>query len=590
VTALTDHVSVVFDGALHRCPDVDAELVSRSAAHLTDAARLAYAYERRGEGILNELAGRYALIIWDARRELLLAARDPMGLFPLYWTTVGRDVLISPSASALLRAPGVSTEIHRAALIEYICRRWPPVEETFIRGVQRVPPGRVLRVQRGQHQLARYWEPALLERGINWIGDEELDRFDGLFTSAVERCIGSGPAGIYLSGGLDSVSVAAAAADQARRGDAATPHALSLLFAGTEIDEAQVQRDVAAALGMAQLTVPFDEAAGAAGILSAAVAMSREWPWPLLNPWTPAYQHLGAVGTERGCRVLLSGNGGDEWLTVSPIYAADLVRALDVRGLARQIAMTRQSYSMSWRPLLRILLWRYGIRPVLTETAAALMRDFTPRLIHNHRRRALEALNPSWLAPDPTLERELRWRIERRVEEGLRKGRGNQLYGREIVSNVDNFLQTMEFEEKFESGRRLAASVLAPFWDADLVRFLYRVPPRLLNWNGRSKGLVRRTLARRFPGLGFDRQPKVVVRTYYRDCLLREGPAAWRSLGGGTAMAELGLADEKALERHMTEVFSGLGVGTWGYIWPILSVEAWLRGRLGLKSEDSNGI
>ena len=60
VTALTDHVSVVFDGVLHRCPDVDAELAGRSAAHLTDAARLAHAYERRGEGILNELVGRYA--------------------------------------------------------------------------------------------------------------------------------------------------------------------------------------------------------------------------------------------------------------------------------------------------------------------------------------------------------------------------------------------------------------------------------------------------------------------------------------------------------------------------------------------------
>jgi len=551
---------------------------------------VARAYRRWGEAALDHLSGRFAVIIWDAAHDLLLAARDPVGLFPLYWTTSGRELLVSPSPTALVQAPGVSAAVHRAALVDYLCRRWPEVDETFLTGIRRVPPGHVLRVHRGQPRLARYWDPTPSGRAVDWVRDDELERFDGLFTRAVERCVGAGTAGVYLSGGLDSVSVAAGTVDLSRRGETATPHALSLLFPGSEIDETRLQQEVAAALGMPQLCVPFEEAEGQDGILAAAFRMSRGWPWPLLNPWNPAYQHLGARGVQRDCRVLLSGHGGDEWLTVSPTYAADLVRALDVSGLTRQLAVTAQSYSISWPRMLRLMLWSYGARPVLAETAAKVLRQLVPRFMYAHRRRALEELTPAWIAPDPALRRELGWRLEQRVEASLQETLDGRWYLREIRQTQESFLQTLEFEEWFENGRRLGAPVLAPFWDSDLVRFLCRVPPRSLNWNGRSKGLVRRTLAHRFPGLGFERQPKVAVRTYHRDSLLREAPAAWRALGGAAAMAELGLVDGTVLESMMSEIFSGARAAEWGHIWPVLSVEAWLRGRVGHSVEGIDGI
>jgi asparagine synthase (glutamine-hydrolysing) len=584
-----ERFTVFFDGILHDSESLAADSAAPEPT-LTDAARVAFAYRRWGEAALDHLSGRFALIIWDAAHDLLLAARDPVGLFPLYWTTSGRDLLVSPSPTALVQAPGVSAAVHRAALVDYLCRRWPEVHETFLTGIHRVPPGHVLRVHHGQSRLARYWDPAPPGRAVDWVQEDELGRFDGLLTRAVGRCVGAGPAGVYLSGGLDSVSVAAVAVDLSRRGETATPHALSLIFPGTEIDETHLQQEIAAALGMPQLCVPFEEAAGRDGILAAALRMSRGWPWPLLNPWNSAYQHLGARGVQRDCRVLLSGHGGDEWLTVSPAYGADLVRALDVSGLTRQLAVAAQSYSTPWPRLLRLMLWSYGARPVLAEMAATVLRQLAPGFMHAHRRRALEQLTPAWIAPDPALQRELRWRLEQRVEASLRERFDRQWYLCEIRQALESFLQALEFEEWFENGRRLGASVLAPFWDSDLVRFLYRVPPRLLNWNGRSKGLVRRTLAHRFPGLGFERQPKVTVRTYHRDLMLRDGPAAWRVLGGTAAMAEVGLVDGTALEARMSDIFSGIHAGEWRHIWPVLSVEAWLRGRVGHNGESTDGI
>jgi asparagine synthase (glutamine-hydrolysing) len=584
-----ERFTVFFDGILHDSESLAADSAAPEPA-LADAARVARAYRRWGEAALDRLSGRFAVIIWDAARDLLLAARDPVGFFPLYWTTSGRELLVSPSPAALVQAPGVSAAVHRAVLADYICRRWPGVDETFLLGVRRVPPGHVLRVHRGQPQVSRYWHLAPPGRAVDWVREDELERFEGLFTRAVDRCVGGGAAGVYLSGGLDSVSVAAAAVDLGRLGGAPMPWALSLLFPGTEIDEAHLQRGVAAALGMPQACVPFDEAAGPGGILSAALRMSRQWPWPLLNPWNPAFQHLGAHGVERGCRVILTGHGGDEWLAASPAYTADLVRSFDLRGLARQFAATAQSYSISWPRMLRLLLWHYGVRPVLAETAATALRQLAPGFMHAHRRRALDQLTPTWIAPDPALQRELRWRIEQRVEASLRERREERWHLSEVRSVLDSFLQPMEFEEWFENGRRLGAPVLAPFWDPDLVRFLYRVPPRLLTRNGWSKGLVRGPLARRFPGLGFDRQAKVTVRTFHRDLMLRDSPQAWRALGGAPAMAELGLADAPALASWFGEVFAGVRGGEWSRIWQVLSVEAWLRGRLSHNAEGTNDI
>ena len=589
VDTRAERFTVFFDGVLHDQESLVADATAAEAA-LTAAARVACAYRRWGEGVLDRLSGRFAVIIWDAARDLLLAARDPVGLFPLYWMTSGRELLVSPSPEALRRAPGVSATVHRAVLADYLCRRWPEVHETFWQGMHRVPPGHVLRVHRGQPEVSRYWHLAPRGRPVEPVREDELGRFEGLLTRAVERCLGDGPAGVYLSGGLDSVSVAATAVDLGLGNGAASPWALSLLFAGTEIDETHLQREVAAALGLPQVGVPFEEAAGPDGVLVAALRMSRERPWPLLNPWTPAYQHLGAQGVERGCQVILTGHGGDEWLTVSPAYTADLVRAFDLRGLARQFAITARSYSVPWPKMLRFLLWHYGARQVLAEMAATVLGRVTPGFMHAHRRRALDELTPAWMAPDPELQRELRWRVERHVETSLRQRREERWHLAEVRSVFDSFLQPLEFEEWFENGRRLGVPVLAPFWDADLVRFLYRVPPRLLTRNGWSKGLLRRPLVRRFPGLGFDRQAKVTVRTYHRDRMLRDSPSAWRALGGASAMAKLGLVDPTVLDSWIGEVFAGARSGEWSRIWQVLSVEAWLQGRLNHNTEGSDAI
>ncbi len=113
--------------------------------------------------------------------------------------------------------------------------------------------------------------------------------------------------------------------------------------------------------------------------------------------------------------------------------------------------------------------------------------------------------------------------------------------------SLDHALLAMELEEYFEAGRRLGVRFGHPFWDADLLTLLYRTPPELLNQGGRSKGLVRSMLARRFPELGFERQRKVSGTPVSRRIFVEEGGAAWRRLGGATALSDLGVVDARAV-------------------------------------------
>jgi hypothetical protein len=139
----------------------------------------------------------------------------------------------------------------------------------------------------------------------------------------------------------------------------------------------------------------------------------------------------------------------------------------------------------------------------------------------------------------------------------------------------------MELEEIFATGRRLGVRFGYPFWDADLLAFLYRTPPELLNQGGRSKGLVRSLLARQFPELGFERQRKVVGTSVARKIFVEEGGAAWRRLGGATALANLGVVDQNAASALIEGLLSNGKIpesSVQSYrIWDIVSLEAWAR-------------
>src|SRR4029077_13507531 len=100
---------------------------------------------------------------------------------------------------------------------EHLLHRWPIANETYYENVRRIPPGHVLEAQGRGHRLWRHWDPVSEDGSTAWLRDDEVERFDVVFERAVTRCLEGGRAGIFLSGGFDSISIAALAVDAAER-------------------------------------------------------------------------------------------------------------------------------------------------------------------------------------------------------------------------------------------------------------------------------------------------------------------------------------------------------------------------------------
>jgi asparagine synthase (glutamine-hydrolysing) len=568
---------LVFGGMLRNAAELTAGLGVKTGPNGTEADVLLHAYRRSGESVLPRLRGEFAFVLADPDQEIGLCVRDPVGTHPLFTADAGDELLVSPTIESLL-AHGVSREVNVTAVADHLLHRWPDPAESYFTSIRRVPPGHALRLSRAGRQLFRYWEPLALDGPIDWIGEDELHSFDELLDRAVSSCLDQGPPGIFLSGGLDSVSVAAVAASTAGDRGLPPPHALSIAFPEPDVDESEIQSRVAAELGLPQVLLSWEVATGAKGVVQNALDLSARSPSPLINLWAPAYDRLAREGTSRGCNVILTGAGGDEWLGVSPLYAADLMRSFDIAGLYRLIAAQRRSYHLSDMSFLRNALWKFGARPLVVET----LRQTAHGPLRRYKMKKADASIPSWIAAGTQLNRALVTRAldsDPRFTRGGPQPRGRpNFYLEAIRRSLDHVLVSVEMEESFAQGTRVGAAIRAPYWDADLVEFLCRTPPALLNRGGRAKGLVREAVASRFPGLGFQAQRKVTSLRFAMSIFNSELPGAWAKLGGPRLLAEAGIVDSKAVQAVVeASLTPAAEARTMQTIWDILNLEVWFR-------------
>ena len=298
---------------------------------------------------------------------------------------------------------------------------------------------------------------------------------------------------------------------------------MSLAF--PEFDESDVQTEVAKTLEIPHELVPYTEATEGDSLVLSAARTSATWPMPLINLWQPLYTHLALRGRARGVRRILTGAGGDEWLQVSPQWGFSRLRRLHLGEMRHLYRTYLQSYNLERGPLLKNLLWRYGVRWTARNAAVQGLEFAAPRLASAMKERRLQELKPDWMAPDPALAAEMNRRARQlgTIESESFK------FAEDKFPFLEHQLGSMEREEAFERGRRLGTETFMPFWDADLDGFLARVPPHLMNQGYWSKGLVRVPLARRFP----ERRIRDAEEDHVDDARdPAHGRAAARGMGG----------------------------------------------------------
>ena len=568
-----------FDGVLHNARELRRELGAADGA--SDADLVALAWQRWDTQAVKKIQGQFALAVWTRARERLVLARDPAGVYPLFFSEAGGRVACAVEAATVLALPWVSRSINRAALADHLSHRWLSWHETHYTDLCRVPAGFTVTWQRGSCVFDRFWYPVNPDGSVDWLPDSEVEQFHEQFDLAITRCLDQGRTAVFLSGGFDSVSVAASAADLTARSGQPRPMAASLDFPDAACNEVPIQTTVARQLGLEQTFLSFDDAvAPLGGLIQAGVDLNRESTMPTGNVWRPAYRALGNAARQRGCRVVITGEGGDEWLTVGPEYMADLWARLDVNYLTATLSTVLRSYEFSKPRLVYNMLWSHGLRLLLASRGRTMLRRLAPGRMTRRRVAQLTERSPQWVSPEPELQVELRRRMEAWTEASLKEPEPRGPYGFYLSGLPKGFLhplRSLDLEESFASRRRSGLKELQPFWDPELITFLCRIHPRVLDRGGRTKALVRERIAARFPGLGFEQQRKMSAGRFFSERLAVEGPQAWERLGGVRTLASLGIVDRGESEVAVRADVGRITKNGNCRVWELLTMEAWAR-------------
>lgn len=181
----------------------------------SDVEVILHAYEEYGVDFVRFLNGMFAFAIWDSDEQKLILGRDRTGIKPLYYTLHNNTLLFSSELRSLLAHEGVSKNIDFISLDQYLTFEYVPSPRSIIKNVFKLPPGHILEFSvRGGLSVRQYWDFSFEKSesrpplNCNELADQFIDT---LKTSVGLEMLSDVPLGVFLSGGLDSSSVAAMA-------------------------------------------------------------------------------------------------------------------------------------------------------------------------------------------------------------------------------------------------------------------------------------------------------------------------------------------------------------------------------------------
>ena len=557
---------LVFNGEVYNHADLRRDLEQHAypyRGHSDTEVLLAAIQHLPIADVLPRLIGMFAFAVWDRREHNLTLARDAVGIKPLYYGWQKGRFFFGSELKSLRAHPEFQADIDRAALSSFLHHGYVPAPQTIYQGVYKLPPGTMLTVsldRDGEEMRPVAWwsmaDVALrgLQNPFAGSDDEAVEQLDAHLRDSVGlRMLADVPVGAFLSGGIDSSTVAALMQAQSSR----PIRTFSIGFEESGYDEAPYAREVARHLGTdhTECYVTADEARD---VIPRLPALFDE-------PFADSSQiptFLVCQIARRDVTVCLSGDGGDELFC----------------GYRRYAHLERLWQKVAWCPwplrkpagLVASMVSKLapaghaqGDRlAMIGELLAA--RDgvevYTRFHSHWHNHRSLVIGGCDALRTRPT-------------QELLNAGAdlAQQMTWIDAVTYLpDDILVKVD---RASMGVSLEARV--PLLDQRVVEFAWQVPLPMKVRQGQTKWLLRRVLDRYVPRELIER-PKTGFGVPI-DSWLRGPLRDWaEDLLDERHLKTEGYFHPAAIRRKWTEHVSGRA--DWHYLlWDVLMFQSWLR-------------
>jgi asparagine synthase (glutamine-hydrolysing) len=552
-------VKVIFNGAIYNFQELRRALMAggHRFASRSDTEVLVHLYEEHGLGMLEHLRGMFAFALWDAGKRRLVVARDRMGVKPLYYTSLGNgvDFAFASELKALLQIPGIRRELDPEALAAYLAFLYVPHPRSALRGIHKLPPGHVLVHEAGRIRIERYWslDPAA--------GVDPDQVWEGLEEAVQLRLVADVPVGAFLSGGIDSSSIVAAAA-----ATGTPPDTFTVVFGGADerlYDERVDARETARAIGTTHHEL---EAKPDVGELLPEIV--RHFDEPFGNPTALLTYELSRL-TRQYVKVALAGDGADELFAGYPrfrgLVAAAAYRRVPgpVRALAAAGARALPESTRGRHSLRRAREFALAPLDSLDDAYLSWITYFQPAA----RAGLLSSATAERLRESAPPEQFLVGLFER----APRKDLVNRLSFVELQSFLP--CNVLEYADKMSMAHGL--EIRAPFTDHRLVEMVFALPGTEKLHRGTSKAALRRAVAGKVPSRALKKR-KLGFNPPLGLWLRRDLSSLVDSYLDPEVVASRGLLRPEAVQALVSELRRGRRDVSL-HVWALIVLEQWHR-------------
>ena len=543
---------IICNGEVFNYIELREELLSRGHRFRTssDTEVILHLYEEVGPDCLQRLNGQYAVALWDGRTRSLCLARDRMGVRPLFYTQVGGRLLFASEIKALFADSRVPAEIDPVVL-DQVFTYWAPLPgRTAFKDIFELPPAHYMLVNQQGTTLRRYWALDFSGEGREhhtegWYAERLLE----LLVDATRlRLRADVPVGAYLSGGLDSSTIAAIV----KRYTGNSLRTFSVAFSDRHFDERAFQERMASHLGTEHISIECTDA----DIAEVFPDVVRHVETPILRTAPAPMFMLSGLVRQNNLKVVLTGEGSDEFLGGYDIFKEALLR--------RFWAVNPHSKA---RPLLLKKL--YGDVKGMSATAQSYLEAFF--------RNGLTETD------DPAYSHLVRWRNTARIKRMFSAGTRAAIDGRAIADLSEalegikgdwhalskaQFVETRTFLSQYllsSQGDRVAMAHAVegrfPFLDHRLVEFAATIPPHLRLRGLNEKYILKKAVADLLPTEVLART-KRPYRAPIRNAFLGDGaPAYVGEALSEEAVAAAGIFEPRAVSMLVRKCREAAEVG-----------------------------
>ena len=555
---MTDRMGnwIAYNGEIYNYIELRRELGEENFVTNSDTEVILFAYRKWGRDCVNHLRGMFAFALWDENNQTLFCARDRFGIKPFYYMVHKKVFYFASEPKALLPfVEHIETDLD--GFKDYLTFQFCLDGKTLFKGIQELLPAYSLSIKNGNIQKQRYWE-VFFEPDYEHTALYFEEKLRSLLVDSVQYHLRSDvPVGAYISGGVDSSSIASIAADQQAAG-AMIGFTGKFSAYGAEFDESKYARAVANQKDF-QL---YEQDISAQDFIENIRKVIYHMDCPAAGPGSfPQYMVSRLAAQHR--KVVLGGQGGDE---IFGGYTRYLIAYFEqcIKG-AIDGTMHNSNFVVTYESIIPNLVALRNYKPMLQEF-------WREGLFEPMDRRYFRLVNRA-----PSLDEEINWSL---LEPYSARETFRKIFNGDNVRKESYFdLMThfdfktllpalLQVEDRMSMAHGLESRV--PLLDHPIVELAATIPADIKFRDGKMKHILTQVVKPYLPEIISNRKDKMGFPTPLSEWLADDAREFVRDIFSSSKALQRDLIDNKiVLEGLDDEPRYGRKV------WGLLSLEIW---------------